>query len=171
MAAVAMSTSQIIDNGKGRVYVRHMLKEVLTPELVTTHLEGHDKRSVIQSLLELLAQSGKVKDMDVALRDLLEHEAKMSTGMENGIAIPHAKSDAVDELIAAIGVTPRKINFECLDRKPAQIFIMTLSPTGTGGPHVQFLKEIGRLLQEKRRRKLMLRAKTSEDLLAALVDD
>lgn len=148
-----------------------MLKDVLTPEQVTTRLEGHDKRSVIQHLLELLAKSGKVKDMDLALSDLLEHERKMSTGMENGIAIPHAKSEAVDELIAAIGITPHKINFECLDRKPAQIFIMTLSPAGAGGPHVQFLKEIGRLLQEKRRRKLMLRARTSEELLAALVDD
>ena len=148
-----------------------MLREVLTPELVTTDLPGHDKRSVIRHLLELLAQSGKVKDFDLALRDLLEHEAKMSTGMENGIAIPHAKSDAVDGLIAAIGVTRRKINFECLDRRPARIFIMTLSPTGIGGPHVKFLAEIGRLLQDKRRRKRMLNARTSEELLDALLDD
>ncbi len=148
-----------------------MLKDVLTPECVTTQLAGHDKRSVIQHLLELLAQSGKVSDVDQALQDLLTHEAKMSTGMENGIAIPHAKSSTVNELIAAIGITPRKINFECLDRKPAQIFIMTLSPEGSGGPHVQFLSEIGRLLQDKRRRKRMLRAKSNQDLLDALLQD
>ena len=147
-----------------------MLKEILTPNLVTTDLPGHDKRSVIRHLLELLAQSGQVKDVDLALEDLLEHEAKMSTGMENGIAIPHAKSDAVDGLIAALGITRRKINFECLDRKPAQIFIMTLSPKGTGGPHVQFLTEIGRLLQDKRRRKRMVRARTSQALLDALLE-
>ena len=150
-------------------YDHFMLKEVLNRELVTIDLQGRTKREIIYNLLELLSKSGKLKDFDTALEDLLQHEAGMSTGMANGIAIPHAKTDAVDELIAAVGITRRKINFECLDRKPAQIFVMTLSPKDTVGPHVQFLADIGALLKDKKKRKEMLKAKTDEQLLQVLI--
>ncbi len=146
-----------------------MLKETLTIDLVTTDLSGRDKNSVINALLDLACNSGKIKDRELALRDLLEHETKMSTGMQNGIAIPHAKSDAVDELVACVGVTKRKIDFENLDRKPSQIFIMTLSPKEGQGPHVQFLAEIGRLLVDGSIRKRIIKAKTDQDLLDILM--
>jgi len=146
-----------------------MLKEVLSINQVTVDLHGRDKREIINSMLDLLCKSGKVKDRDLALRDLLDHEGIMSTGMENGIAIPHAKSDVVDELIAAVGISKRKIDFECLDRKPAQIFVMTLSPKASGDPHVRFLAEIGRLLRDKQLRKKLLEVRTDADLLQTLV--
>jgi len=157
-----------VDTSAAEFYYHPMLKEVLSIDLVTTNLQGKNKREVIVNMLTLLGNSGKIKDYDTALKDLLEHEARMSTGMENGIAIPHAKSSAVDELIAAVGITKRKIKFECLDRKPAQIFIMTLSPIGPGGPHVQFLAEIGKLVKDKKMRKAMLSAKSDEQLLKIL---
>lgn len=146
-----------------------MLRETLTVDLVTTDLAGHDKHEVIEALLDLVSSSGKVKDPALALQDVLEHEQTMSTGMENGIAIPHAKTDAVDELVACVGITRRKIDFENLDRKPAQIFIMTLSPKDGTGPHVQFLAEISRLLKDAKMRKRILKAKSDEELLGILV--
>lgn len=145
-----------------------MLKETLTIDLVTTDLPGSDKDQVIRSLLKLICNSGKVKDPDLALDDVLAHESGMSTGMEQGIAIPHAKSDAVDQLVACVGITRRKIDFESLDRKPAQIFVMTLSPRDGTGPHVQFLAEISQLLKDAKLRKKILKAKTDEELLAIL---
>ncbi len=145
-----------------------MLKETLTIDLVTTELAGRDKNEIIKSMLDLVCNSGKVKDPAAALKAVLDHEAAMSTGMENGIAIPHAKTDAVDELVAAVGVSKRKIDFENLDRKPAQIFIMTLSPMHGTGLHVQFLADISRLLKEASIRKQILKAKTDEELLAIL---
>ena len=145
-----------------------MLKETLTLDLVTTGLAGRDKQEIIRSLLDLVCNSGKVKDPEVALRDVLDHEAGMSTGMENGIAIPHAKTDAVDELVACVGVSKRKIDFENLDRKPSQIFIMTLSPKHGNGPHVQFLAEISRILKDAKIRKTILKAKDDAELLQIL---
>lgn len=145
-----------------------MLKETLTIDLVTTDLPGRDKNEVIKSLLDLICKSGRVKDPERALRDVIEHEEGMSTGMENGIAIPHAKTDAVDELVACIGVTKRKIDFENLDRKPSQIFIMTLSPRGGTGPHVQFLAEISKLLKDAKMRKRIVKAKNDRELLDIL---
>ncbi len=137
-------------------------------ELVTTDLQGANKPGVIRALLEILCRTGKVKDKDLALKDLLDHEAEMSTGMENGIAIPHVKTDAVEELVACIGVSRRKIEFENLDRKPSRIFIMTLSPKGSGGPHARFLADISRLVSDARVRKQILKARTDEQLLQIL---
>ncbi len=145
-----------------------MLKEALTIDLVTTELAGRNKHEVIEALMDLVARSGKVLDRDGALRDVLEHEASMSTGMENGIAIPHAKTDAVEDLVACVGVSKRKIDFECLDRKPSQIFVMTLSPRDGNGPHVQFLAEISKLLREGSIRKRILKARSDEELLRIL---
>lgn len=145
-----------------------MLKESLSIDLVTTELPGRTKNEVIEALMDLICRSGKINDREQALRDVLDHEAGMSTGMENGIAIPHAKTDAVDELVACVGVTKRKIDFENLDRKPSQIFIMTLSPRSGTGPHVQFLAEISRLLTDAKTRKAIVKAKTDEDLLQIL---
>lgn len=145
-----------------------MLKETLTPELVTIDLPGNDKPSIIRALLDILCRTGKVKDPELALKDLLDHEAEMSTGMENGIAVPHVKTDAVEQLLACVGITKRKIDFECLDRQPARIFIMTLSPKGSGGPHAQFLGDIARLLSDARIRKKILKAKSNEQLFELL---
>ena len=145
------------------------MKESLNIDLVTTNLAGSDKNQVIRALLDLICKSGKVKDPEMALKDVVDHEMGMSTGMENGIAIPHAKTDAVDELVACVGITKRKIDFENLDRKPSQIFIMTLSPKDGVGPHIQFLAEISRILKEPKIRKAMLKAKTDQQLLDILL--
>jgi len=148
--------------------VTRVLKETLTIDLVTTDLEGSDKPSVIRGLLDILCRSGKIKDRDLALRDLLDHEAGISTGMEHGVAIPHAKSDAVDALAACVGISRRKIDFENLDRKPSRIFVLTLSPKGDAGPHIRFLAEISRLLTDARMRKAMLKARNDAQLLELL---
>ncbi len=147
-----------------------MLSEVLTEDLVTTGLQARTKNDVIVAMLDTLCTTGKVRDRDAALQALMDNEARMSTGMEHGIAIPHAKTDAVDELLACVAVTKKKIDFESLDRKPARIFIMTLSPKGRTGPHIRFLAEVSQLLKDEKKRKQVLAARSSADLLAALVE-
>jgi mannitol/fructose-specific phosphotransferase system IIA component (Ntr-type) len=147
-----------------------MLREVLTPDLVTTSLGGTDRKSVITALVGMIEKSGKILDPELALLDVLAHEKENSTGMENGIAIPHAKTDAVHELVACVGVAPKGIDFECLDRKPARIFVMTLSPKDGTGPHVRFLAEVARLLKEKKVRKRILAASSNEELFTVFTE-
>jgi mannitol/fructose-specific phosphotransferase system IIA component (Ntr-type) len=159
-----------LDSPRRPPYGIRMIREALSIELVTTDLPGRNKEQIIRSLLELVSSTGKVLDPETALKDVLEHETGMSTGMEHGIAIPHARTDAVRELVACVGISKRKIDFECLDHKPAQIFVMTLSPRNGGGPHVQFLAEISRLLKDARFRKRILRAKSDEELISILTE-
>lgn len=146
-----------------------MLKEVLTPDLVMIDLEVESKAELIDVLLDRLCSTGKVSSRDVAKADLWANEKRTSTGMQHGIAIPHAKTNAVDGLLACVAVTRTPIEFGSVDHKPSQIFIMTLSPKDQAGPHMRFLSEIGRLLKNKKIRAEILNATTRAELLEALL--
>lgn len=151
--------------------LKPMLSELLTEDLVNPSLAATSKNEVILNMLDMLCSTGKVLDRDAALQAIMDNEARMSTGMEHGIAIPHAKTDAVKELLAGVAVTRKKVDFESLDRKPARIFIMTLSPKGRTGPHIRFLAEVSQLLKDEKRRKQVLAAKNAKDLLSVLTTD
>ncbi|TVQ17983.1 MAG: PTS sugar transporter subunit IIA [Spirochaetaceae bacterium] len=147
-----------------------MLREVLTRDLVATNLSARSKNEVVDELLNMLCSTGKVHDRAVALGDLIENERRTATGMQHGIAIPHTKTAAVDELLACIAVSAQGIDFGSVDRKPSRIFIMTLSPLDQTGPHLRFLSEVGRLLKHRKVRERVLAAKTPDEVLHALLD-
>jgi len=110
-------------------------------------------------------KSGKVSDREKALKEILDREKKMSTGIQHGVAIPHAKSSAVKELAACIGLKPEGADFASLDGEPSRIFIMTLSAADRTGPHVQFLAEISNVLKSKGVREKLLEAKSKAEVL------
>ncbi len=147
-----------------------MIFDLLNEQMAETGIPAKTKKEVIEKLLDIACRSGKVKDRDLAARDTAAREAVASTGMENGIAIPHAKTDAVDELVACIGITAKPVGFDAIDKKPCRIFIMTLSPKRQTGPHIKFLGEIAVLLKDEQRRKRMLGAGSPTELLEAIRD-
>ncbi len=141
------------------------LRKVLSPQTTKVGLQGQTKNEIIEELLDLICSTGKVSDRESALQALLERERKMSTGMEHGVAIPHGKTETVDELLVALGTHETGVEFEALDGELSRIFIMTLSPKDRSGPHIQFLAEISRILRSESVREMLLAATTSEDLL------
>jgi len=145
------------------------LKKVLYPDVISLDLPGDTKNEIIESLLDLLVGTGKVKDRDAALACILEREKKMSTGIQNGVAIPHGKTPVVDELVACVGMKKAGVDFEALDNQPSKIFVMTLSPVNRTGPHLQFLAEVGQLLKQKNQREALLAAATKEEVLSIIV--
>jgi PTS system nitrogen regulatory IIA component len=116
--------------------------------------------------LDLLVASGQVRDRKAALHALMEREAKMSTGMQHGLALPHAKTEAVDRLIGAIGICREGVDFQSLDGQASTLIVLTLSPLSRTGPHIQFLAEIGRVLNSEEVRTRLLQSKTKADVLA-----
>lgn len=142
-----------------------MIGNVLTPDVVRLEIPGETKQQIIESLLDILMETGKVENRQTALEALLEREEKMSTGIENGLAIPHGKTAAVKELVACIGLKKEGVDFDSLDGKPSTIFIMTLSPKDKSGPHIQFLAEISSLLKDDEGRNEILAAKTPQEVL------
>ena len=140
------------------------LKTVLTLDTINLNLKGSTKKEIINELLDILVRTGKINDREAALNAVMDREDKMSTGMKHGIAIPHGKCNATDDLVACIGVSEKPIDFDSLDHQPCRIFIMTLSPVEKTGPHLQFLAEISLLFKSSEKRDEILKAKTPEDV-------
>ena len=146
------------------------LRTVLTPETVNLHLKGTSKEAIIDELLDMLVQAGKVKDKAVARACVLDRERKMSTGMKHGIAIPHGKTDSVSDLVACIGISDHPVDFDSLDQEPCRIFIMTLSPIDKTGPHLQFLAEVSLLFKSAEKRQEILNTTDKSDIIRILTE-
>ncbi len=142
------------------------IKNILTPAVISTSLKSTTKDEVIGELLDLLVAAKLIADREEVLAALMERERKMSTGIQHGVAIPHAKTKAVKNLVACIGIKPEGLDFESLDGEPSRIFIMTLSPIDRVGPHVQFLAEVSTVIKTKEARQRLLAAKTPQEILA-----
>ncbi len=146
-------------------------KRVLAKETISLQLKGTDKEAILEELVDLLAAAGRIKDRKAALKAVMEREKKMSTGLQNGIAIPHGKTDTVESLVAALGIKREGIDFSSLDGLPTQIFLITLSPASRTGPHIQFLADISRTLHDPAVRQQVLEATSEEQLLEILARD
>jgi len=144
------------------------LKKILTKDSILPELKASTKRGVIEEIAVFMAAAGKFTDRAAAVQALLAREEKMSTGMQNGIAIPHGKTDAVDQLVAAVAIHRAGVNFAAMDGKPSHIFIITLSPENRTGPHIQFLAENSNVLSRPQLREKLLNAATADDMLNLL---
>ena len=146
------------------------LKTILMAETVNLHLKGSTKDDIINELLDMLVAAGKIPDRKAALKAVMDREQKMSTGMKHGIAIPHGKTDTIEDLVACVGISEKAVDFDALDHEPCRIFIMTLSPVDKTGPHLQFLAEISQLFKSAEKRQEILVAKSSEELIKILAE-
>ena len=146
------------------------LKTAITTDAIDLHLKGSTKKEIINELLDILVRTGKIQDREGALNAVTEREEKMSTGMKHGIAIPHGKCAAIQDLVACIGVSDKPVDFNSLDNEPCRIFIMTLSPVEKTGPHLQFLAEVSLLFKSAGKRDEILNAKTPEEVLKILAE-
>lgn len=144
------------------------LKKVLSPDTVWVDLKADSKDGILVEMIDRLVAAGKIKNREDALKAVRDREAKMSTGMQNGVAIPHGKCDSIKSLVAAIGLNKAGVNFDSMDGSPCTIFIMTLSSAKRTGPHIQFLAEVSRLISQPAEREKLLAAKTHAEIYEIL---
>ena len=123
-----------------------ILTQILQPTCVKVSLDGKDKESVITELVDLLEASGQLNDKPAVLESILMREETRSTGIGQGIAIPHGKSNGLQELVMALGIVKDGIDFDSIDQKPVTIIVLLASPTDKTGPHIQALARISRLM-------------------------
>lgn len=147
------------------------IRKAISKETVTLALQAREKSAIIEELVDLLVAAGKVTDRKAVLKCVLEREKKMSTGMHHGLAIPHGKTDTVEGLVAAVGLIREGVDFDCMDKQPAKIFILTVSPANRAGPHIQFLAEISRVMNRADLRKAILEAPDVDTLYTLLTEN
>src|SRR5262245_13119080 len=144
------------------------LSELLTAKAVSANLKARTKRDALVELVDLLEDAYGIRSQGEILDRVLRREAMMSTGIGNGVAIPHGKAKAVDRMLAACAISRDGVDFESADGEPAHIFILLVSPETVGASHVKVLANISRVLKEESVRKLLREAAGPTELLAAL---
>jgi len=125
------------------------IMDFLHEKAIKAELVASTKEGIIKELVELLAGAQAIKDKEKLTRTLLERETLGSTGIGQGVAIPHGKSESVKELVAAFGLSKKGVDFDSLDGEPVYIFFLLVAPEDSAGPHLKALARISRLLKDK----------------------
>jgi fructose-specific phosphotransferase system IIA component len=144
------------------------LSELLNEQSVNLSLQARDKESSIKELVQLLESAHGVNTRGEILSKVLQRESMMSTGIGNGVAIPHGKTRLLDHLLAACGVSQAGIDFDSMDGEPATLFLLLVSPESQRGPHVKALANVSRLLKEESVRNALRQSTTPAEFLRVL---
>ena len=147
------------------------ISDILTENLVATGLPGNTKNEVIDAMIELVASSPKVMDKEKVRKAIFEREEIMSTGVGNGFAIPHGKTEAVSDIVAAFAVTAQPIDYQSLDEKPVRLVFLLVGKDNLVGPHIKLLSRISRLMNKEEFRRRLLDMKSPREILDALDQD
>jgi fructose-specific phosphotransferase system IIA component len=141
------------------------ISDILTDDLVVTGLQGKTKDDIIDAMIDIVAASPKVLDKEKVRKAIFERERIMSTGVGNGFAIPHGKTDAVTDIVAAFAVTAEPIDYQSLDEKPVRLVFLLVGKDNLVGPHIKLLSRISRLMNKEDFRKRLLEQQTSREII------
>jgi len=145
--------------------------DFLSEKNITVDLKARNKREVIEELVDLLVKNGQVADKKKMVQILMEREDLGSTGIGQGIAIPHGKSESAKELSAAFGLSKGGVPFEALDGEPVHIFFLLVAPEGTAGAHLKALARISGLLKDKYFRKKLMTALSVSEIIEIIQEE
>ena len=139
------------------------LSEILKPQNIKVPLVAKTKGEAIAELVQVLAESGEVSDAKKVLDAVMEREATRTTGIGNGLAIPHGKCNGTANLVMAIGKAATPIDFQAIDGRPVSIIWMLASPPDKTGPHIHALARISRLMTLDKFRHSLMGAKSPQE--------
>ena len=144
--------------------------EYLTPERVKLHLNGKTKKEIIKEVAQLFVKNGVIdsEDLEEFVREINEREKLTPTGMQDGIAIPHARTPLVKKLSLALGISNKGVDFESMDGEPSKLIFMIAAPEDAKGEHLDLLAEISKLSFEEELVEKIEAAETVEEVLILL---
>jgi len=146
------------------------ITELLKKEFILEQLKAKSKQEVLAELAGVFVK-GKIKfDSGAMLRVLMEREKLGSTGIGDGVAIPHGKLAGLDEILVAFGRSREGIAFEALDGKPVHLFFLLMAPENSAGQHLKALAKISRMLKDREFRKKLLETQMHDDLVRVITE-
>jgi len=146
------------------------LSQLLDLSNVVVGVDATDKDGLLNAVIDLVAERKEVNDPGRMREAVLEREAAMSTGVGKGLGLPHAKTSAVDGIIAALAVTNEPVEFESIDNEPVQIVFLLVGKQDAKSQHVRILSRISRMMNQNDARERILAASGREELLSAIQD-
>jgi len=147
------------------------VSEFLSNNCIKIGLQSKTKKEVLEELVDVLVSAGKVKDKMKVLQVLIDREELGSTGIGQGVAIPHGRTDDVENPVAVLGLSREGIHFDTLDGDPVNIFYLLLAPQSESGTHLKSLARISGLLKDKYFRKNILDCQSAEGILEVIASE
>jgi len=138
--------------------------EILKRDFILDELEARNQHDVLAELVGVFAKGGVRFDPEAMLQVLLERERLGSTGIGEGIAIPHGKLQGLDEILLSFGRSSEGIDFDAMDGKPVHLFFLLMAPENSAGSHLKILAKISRMLKDPALRNNLLQAKSKEKI-------
>ncbi|MDR0662644.1 MAG: PTS sugar transporter subunit IIA [Spirochaetaceae bacterium] len=123
-----------------------LLTEVFTPELIKCDLKGGTKYAIFEEMVDLFCQVTQKNVKQDILDALREREARMSTGVQHGVAIPHGKTAAIDRIFGVMGVSKGGVDYDAMDGKPVYLILMIIAPPVAAEIHLQMLQRMANFL-------------------------
>ncbi len=123
--------------------------EFLNEKAISADIKATTKEGVIRELVDVLAKAEGIKNKEELVKVLINRESLGSTGIGQGVGIPHGKTNTVKKLVAAFGICHTGVDFDALDGEPVFIFFLLVAPEDSAGPHLKGLARISRLLKDK----------------------
>lgn len=140
------------------------ITEFLDKRGIKVGIEAVEKEDALKELVDTLSEVVDIGDKKSIVRALIERENLGSTGIGQGIAIPHGKTDRVKGIVSVLGISRKGVNFEALDGEPVYIFFLLVAPKETSGPHLKALAQISRLLRDTYFCELLKRCNTPDEV-------
>ena len=147
------------------------IADLLDERTIIPQLSARSKEGVLRELVHVLAQIEKAVDEDQTLEILLERESLGSTGIGDGVAIPHGKSKDVQKLYASFGRSIPGMDFQSMDGKPTHLFFLLVAPENSAGIHLKALAHISRLMKDSNFRKNLVEAKSAAEIYALFSEE
>ena len=146
------------------------LSKLLKENLINLDLDCKNKPDIVNDLVELLSKSRRIRNKKAFFKAIMEREKLGSTGIGNGVAIPHAKCEGVGDFILAFARQDTGIDFGALDGEKTYLFFALASSRNEVGGHLKILAEISRLVKDKFIVELLKRAKTKKEIIKIISD-
>ncbi len=137
-------------------------------DLISFELRAQTKDQTIKELVDLASNSKLVKEADQLLKDILEREKLVTTGVGYGVAFPHAKSKAVRGIIIGFGRSRQGIDFDSMDKKPVHLFFLIAAPEDAIGAHLNVMARLSFLMKSEKNREKLMKIKSPKELLEVL---
>ena len=141
------------------------LSDLLHKDFIIADLKGTAKEDVINELVDLFKDDSRVIDLKKVREAVLEREKIMSTGVGKGFAIPHGKTNAVNEILAAFGKTDSSIDYQALDNQPVNLVFLLVGKDNMVSTHIKLLSRISRMMTKEEFRDKLRLAKSSDEIL------